>query len=87
MRVAGVAVAGRNDNGIVLSGKSLENWFGPATGGGDWPIIVQDAFRTITCGNVRPRARVDRPGPRRTGECQERAPGIARNRRRCVLPG
>jgi hypothetical protein len=27
MRVAGVAVAGRNDNGIVLSGKSLENWF------------------------------------------------------------
>jgi hypothetical protein len=26
MRVAGEAVAGRNDNGIVLSGKSLENW-------------------------------------------------------------
>jgi hypothetical protein len=51
MRVAGVAVAGRNDNGIVLSG-SLENWFWPAAGPeAERTITVQDAFNTFVVGS------------------------------------
>jgi hypothetical protein len=51
MRVAGVAVAGRNDNGIVLSGFIGELVLACGRTGGGAANNRQDAFNTFVVGS------------------------------------